>query len=190
MRMAAEENSSKHVSFLILKISACIPTYACILSVLTWVTDSNFRGFIVVSPHRQWEERPYTKQHFSVTNMAWSSGHSSSTYLSGVPRVHRVLAHPYRMPPYKAHHTVGYEVEAGAFSILVVPVQLTVHFFLDTIKNLSAASWMLKIGVVYRANVGGVKFSHALRTQFKILHPFTKSSSYATAPYWSTTWIR
>ena len=76
------------------------------------------------------------------------------------------------MPPYKAHHTVAYEVDgsqAGAFSILVMPVyesshnkatsvRLTVHFFLDTTKNLLSATADAEMGVVYRAKVGGVKF--------------------------------
>ena len=84
-----------------------------------------------------------------------------------------VLVHPYRMPPYKVHHTVAYEVDgsqAGAFSILVMPVyesshnkvtsvRLTVNFFLNTTKNLLlAVLQMPKIGVVY-GGVGGVKFS-------------------------------
>ena len=79
MTMTTSENSSQHV---LSEIDTWINTCTVHAFVLTCVTDSNCHGFMV-SPHRHGEERPFTKsvkQHFSVTNMAWSSGHSSPTY--------------------------------------------------------------------------------------------------------------
>ena len=79
MTMTASENSSQHV---LSEIDTYINTCTCKSQLLTCISDSNSHGFMV-SPHRHGEERPFTKsvkQHFSVTNMAWSSGHLSPTY--------------------------------------------------------------------------------------------------------------
>ena len=57
---------------------------------------------------------------------------------------------------------------------------LTIHFFIDTTKKSQQLRECLKMDVFW-AKVGVVKIFHALRAQFYPVHPFTGTSSYATA---------
>ena len=73
--------ASKNSLHVLSEIDTWINTCTVHAFVLTCITDSNCHGFMI-SPHKYGEERPFTKSvkhHFSVTNMVWSSGHSSPT---------------------------------------------------------------------------------------------------------------